>query len=154
MLDPKKFWRKILTCKTKENVMISLIDYNSYLKSIYESRNVLNKISKFSTKDDVFLIEDIKFGVKQLANGESKDIEDYQTKILKIGGPILIPHIHKLFNLAVKKGFPKPWTQSLIVPIFKSGDKNNPSNYRTIKVSPILSKLYREVFWKRREAYG
>jgi hypothetical protein len=29
--------------------------------------------------------------------------------------------------------------QSLIVPIFKSGDTNNPSNYRTIIISPILA---------------
>jgi hypothetical protein len=59
----------------------------------------------------------------------------------KIGGPILIPYIHKLFNLVVKKGFPKPWAQILIVPIFKNGDRNIPSNYMTIMISPILAKL-------------
>jgi hypothetical protein len=46
--------------------------------------------------------------VKQLANGKAKDIECYQAEIFKIGGPILIPHILKLFNLAFKQGFPKP----------------------------------------------
>ena len=99
-------------------------------------------------------MDDIEFRVKQLANGKDKDIEGYQVELFKMRGSILIHHIHKLFNLAVKQGFPKPWTQSLIVPIFKNADRNNPSNYRTIMVSPILSKLYREVFWKRREAYG
>jgi hypothetical protein len=73
---------------------------------------------------------------------KAKDIKGYQVEILKIGGPILIPHIHKLFNLAVKHGFPKPSTQSRIVPIFKSGDKINPSNYKTIMISPFLSKVY------------
>ena len=43
---------------------------------------------------------------------------------------------------AVKQGFPKPWTQSLVIPIFKSGDTNNPSNYQTIMLSPLLAKLY------------
>jgi hypothetical protein len=61
----------------------------------------------------------------------------------------LIPQIHKLFNLAVNQGFPKPWTQSLIVPIFKSGDKINPSNYTTIMISPILSKLYGSILEKK-----
>jgi hypothetical protein len=28
------------------------------------------------------------------------------------------------------------------VPIFKNGDKNNPSNHRTIMISPLLVKLY------------
>jgi hypothetical protein len=129
--------------------MITMTDWNSYLKNIYESRNVLDKIPKFSTKDDVFSIEDIKFGVKRLANRKYKDIKGYQDEILKIGGHILIPYIHKLFNLAVKQGFPKPWTQTLIVPIFKSGDKNISSNYSTIMISPILSKLYGSILEKK-----
>ena len=62
--------------------------------------------------------------------------------MLKIGGPILIPHIHKLFNIEVKQGFPTPWNQSLIILIFKSGDKNDLSNYRTIVISSLLGKLY------------
>jgi hypothetical protein len=71
-----------------------------------------------------------------------KNIDGYHAEILKIGGNILILHTHKLFNLVVKHNIPKPWTQSLIVPIFKSGDKINTSNYRTIMISLILSKLY------------
>ena len=69
-------------------------------------------------------------------------IEGYQAEILKIGGPVLIPHIHKLFNQAIKQGFPKPWTQSLIIPIFKIGDTNNPSNYHKININPLFAKLY------------
>ena len=74
------------------------------------------------TKEEVFSLDDIEFEVKQLTNGKAKDIEGYQPKIFKIGEPICIPHMHKLFNLEVKKGFPKPWMKSLIVPIFKNGD--------------------------------
>ena len=94
------------------------------------------------TKEEVFSLDDIEFEVKRLTNGKAKDIEGYQAETFKIGGPILIPHIHKIFNLAVKKGFPKPWMQSLIVPIFKNGEKNIPSNDRTIMINPILAKLY------------
>jgi hypothetical protein len=82
---------------------------------VYESPNVMDNMPNNSTKDEVFSIKDIKFGVKRLSKGKAKDIEGYQGEILKIGGPILIPHIHKLFNLAIQQGFPKPWIQSLIV---------------------------------------
>jgi hypothetical protein len=99
----------------------------------------------------LFSIQDIEFRVKRLENKKSKDIKGYQDEILKNGGPILIPHIRKLFNLTVNQGFPKPWTQRLTVPIFKSDDKINPPNYRTIMINyPI----YMELFWKRRQAYG
>jgi hypothetical protein len=40
----------------------------------------------------------MEFGVKQLAKAKAKDIDDYQTKNLKIIQPILIPHVHTLFN--------------------------------------------------------
>ena len=69
--------------------------------------------------------------------------------ILKIGGFVLIPHIHKLSNLAVKQGFPTPWTQSLIISIFKSGDKNDSSNYRIIMISPLLATLYGIILEKK-----
>ena len=99
---PKKFWRQILTRKTKDNNKISLHHQNYYLKNIYESPNGIYNFETFLTTEEVFSLEDIYFGVKRLANGKAKDIEGYQAEILKIGGPILIPHIHKLFNQVVK----------------------------------------------------
>ena len=51
--------------------------------------------------------------------------------------------------MAFKKGFPTPWTQSLIIPIFKSGDKNDPSNYRSIMIIPLLAKLYSIILEKK-----
>jgi len=70
-------------------------------------------------------------------------------EIIKIGGPLLIPHIHKLFNQAVKEGFPKLWTESLIIPIFKNEDTNNPSNYETTMISPLVDKLYGNILEKK-----
>jgi hypothetical protein len=78
------------------------MDRNSYLKSIYEFPNAMDTISIVPIKEEVFSLDDIEFGVKRLANGKAKDIEGYQAEIFKIRGPILIPRIHKLFNLAVK----------------------------------------------------
>jgi hypothetical protein len=54
-------------------------------------------------EDEFFSLDDIVFRVKRLANGKAKYIEGYQAGTFKIGGPILIPHIHELFNLAFKQ---------------------------------------------------
>ena len=59
-----------------------------------------------------------------------------------MGRSVLISHLHTLLNLVIKHGFPKLWTQSLIVPIFKNGDKSVPSNYKIIMINHILAKLY------------
>ena len=45
---PKKLWRQILTRKTKDNNRISLHDWNSYLKKIYESPNVIDNFEPYS----------------------------------------------------------------------------------------------------------
>jgi hypothetical protein len=39
-----------------------------------------------------------------------------------------------------------------VAPIFKSGDKNNPFNHRTIMINPLLAKLY-GIIWEKRLAY-
>jgi hypothetical protein len=148
-LDPKKFWSQILKHNIKENNRIPLRDWNSYLTSLYDFPNAMDTIPIVPTKEEVFSLDDIEFEVKWLANGKAKDIEGYQDEIFKIGRPILIPHMHKLFNLAVKQGFPKPWMQSLIVSILKNGDRNIPSNYRTIMISPISAKLYGIILEKK-----
>jgi hypothetical protein len=83
-------------------------DKNSYLKNIYKSPNAMDTIPNLPKKEGTFSMEGIESRVKRLANGKSKDIEGYQDQILKLRGPILIPHIPKLLNLAIKQGFFRP----------------------------------------------
>lgn len=59
-----------------------------------------------------------------------------------MGRSMPIPNIHKILNLVVNHGFYQLWMQSLIMPIFKNGDKRIPSNYMTIMISQILAKTY------------
>ncbi|KAI4889447.1 hypothetical protein NFI96_002246 [Prochilodus magdalenae] len=50
--------------------------------------------------------------------------------------------ILKLFNMILSVGyFPDIWSKGLITPIFKSGDKFDPNNYRGICVNSNLGKL-------------
>ena len=107
-LDPNNLWSQIINRNTKENNRIPLTDWNSYLKILYKFPNSMDTIPIIPTKEEVLSLDDIEFGVKRLANGKAKDIEGYQDEIFKIGGPILIPHVHKLLNLLIKQGFPKP----------------------------------------------
>ena len=81
---PNKLWRQILTRKTKDNNRITLHDWNSYLKKIYESSNVIDNFETLLTTVEFFSLEDIDFGVKRLKNGKAKDIEGYKVEILKL----------------------------------------------------------------------
>ena len=46
-------------------------------------------------------------------------------------------------------GFPKPWMQSLIVPILKNGDKSNSSNTSTVLITPFITNLYRTILKRK-----
>ena len=62
----------------------------------------------------------------------------------------LLPVHHKLFNTVLNLGtVPKNWCNSLITPIFKSGVRNDPSNYRGICVSSCLGKLFFSILNQR-----
>ena len=63
-------------------------------------------------------------------------------KMLKATAPSIVPSVTKIFNLSLTTGrFPAAWKFARIVPIPKTGDLTNPSNYRPISILPILSKL-------------
>ena len=56
----------------------------------------------------------------------------------------------KLFNSLFKKGiFPENWTESIIMPLYKKGDVNNPNNYRGISLSDVSSKVYSTIINSR-----
>ena len=72
---PKKFWRQILTRKTKDNDRISLHDQISYFKKLYESPNVIDNFETLLTTEEVYSLEDMDFWANCLANGKTKYIE-------------------------------------------------------------------------------
>ena len=93
---------------------------------------------------------EILIAVKQLKNGASAGPDLLLNEFLKKGTNILTNYIHRLFNKIFELGyFPDKWSEGFIVPIFKKGDKNEPSNYRGITLLSTLGKLFTRVLNNR-----
>ena len=45
--------------------------------------------------------------------------------------------------------FPKEWSKSIIVPLYKKGDVNKPDNYRGVALTSVVSKVYTHILNKR-----
>ena len=59
-----------------------------------------------------------------------------------MGVSILTPSLAHIINQSVKLGiFPDKWKEAKVLPLHKSGDDDNPSNYRPISILPVLSKI-------------
>ncbi|CAH2041149.1 unnamed protein product, partial [Iphiclides podalirius] len=62
--------------------------------------------------------------------------------VLKTCAPELAPVLTRLFRLSYTLGvFPKTWKAALVHPIPKKGNSSDPSNYRPIAITSLLSKI-------------
>ena len=62
--------------------------------------------------------------------------------LLKLAAPIMAPQLAALFNLSIKQGkIPEKWQSATVTPIYKSGDRNVPENYRPISITSCVLKL-------------
>ena len=71
-------------------------------------------------------------------------------EMLKHANEVVTDFLVKLFNKIFDGGmFPREWSKSIVVPIHKKGDVNQPDNYRGITLTSVISKVYTPVLNKR-----
>ena len=71
-------------------------------------------------------------------------------ELLKYSGEPIVTFLVKFYNKLFDHGiFPEQWTESVIFPLFKKGDVNNPNNYRGISLSNVSSKVYSSIINSR-----
>ena len=80
---------------------------------------------------------------KNIKNKKAAHTDKINNEMLKHSVDILANGFIKLFNTIMNtRHFPNSWCEGLISPIFKSGNQQDPNNYRGICVSSSLGKLF------------
>ena len=80
--------------------------------------------------------------VKSLKNKKACGYDLISNRILKETRKTIVPFITSLFNKCLSSGiFPESFKIAQVVPLFKGGDKENPTSYRPISLLPALGKL-------------
>ena len=93
----------------------------------------------------VLEIEDIIKSLNHVGGGMDK----IATKILLATYKNCIHHLTYFFNLCLSTStFPDCLKVALVVPIYKSGDKNKFTNYRPISLLPLFSKVLEKILYK------
>ena len=90
---------------------------------------------------EYFDLEIVTKSLKNLANGKAPNILQLNSKMLQWTGPLAKQWIHALLNKAMVQGIPTDWQQNWVKTLFKKGDINQPTNYRTIMIGSCMSKL-------------
>jgi hypothetical protein len=89
---------------------------------------------------------EVEIAVGKLKRYKSPGIDQILAELIQAGENTLRSEIHKLINcIWNKEELPEQWRESIIVPIYKKGDKIDCSNYRGILLSTsykILSNIH------------
>eukprot|EP00249_Psilotum_nudum_P014414 c24809_g1_i1 orf=143-907(+) len=77
-----------------------------------------------------------------MVNGKAADTIHLVTELISWTKEHTQEHIAAVLNQALKHGLPVEWQENWIKPIYKGGDRNQLTNYRTIMICSTLAKLY------------
>ena len=170
--NPKQYWQLVKSLKDLENQSssngspITPEEWIKHFKELLCTNNNRNKseletlIKEMSSKptfnnlDYRITKQEIKSAIAGLKNGKACGLDTISAEMVKTSLPILLDVYVKLFNTIFSNGlYPKCWRDSYIVPLFKSGSRSDPSNYRGISINSILGKVFSIVLKNRLEQF-
>eukprot|EP00745_Piridium_sociabile_P033008 TRINITY_DN5647_c0_g1_i9.p1 TRINITY_DN5647_c0_g1~~TRINITY_DN5647_c0_g1_i9.p1 ORF type:complete len:921 (+),score=13.12 TRINITY_DN5647_c0_g1_i9:226-2988(+) len=106
------------------------------LKNYCDSRNITSDLDIPS-----MTVYDVYYYLTHLKQTGTRGLDDLDGKILKLSAPVITDSLTYLYNLCIDKCyFPNIFKRAKIIPLFKSGEKTCPSNYRPISIMSVLSK--------------
>ena len=133
----KKVKQNASTCFTHfRQVEALIIDFHSFLGPQIDERFIFSTV----THDTLLKI------VTKLKLKNSAGPDNISTKVLKLILPTISLPLCHLFNLSLQTGFvPHQLKTAKVVPVFKSGDKHNFTNYRPISLLSSFAKLLEKI---------
>ena len=85
---------------------------------------------------------EVGMAIKKFKSYKSPDINHILAELIKAGGSKICSEIHKLINsIWNKEELPEQWKESVIVPVYKNGDKTDCSNYRGLSLLTATYKI-------------
>jgi len=97
---------------------------------------------------------DIELATERLKSHKSPGIDQIPVELIKAGGRTIHYKIHILIiSIWNKEELPEEWKESIIVPIYKKGNKTDCSNYRGISLLPTTYKILSNILLSRLTQY-
>ena len=133
------------------------LNYNKLNAPNFDIKKDLKRLEEeqiFSELDFKITDKEIIEGIFSLKNKKSSGMDMILNEILKSSQSFLLNSFNKTFNFVLStSSFPSSWANGFIVPIYKSGPKDDPTNYRGITIGSALGKLFAKILNTRLENF-
>ncbi|XP_013384075.1 uncharacterized protein LOC106154306 [Lingula anatina] len=161
--NPKEFWEVFKNLKEKET-RHNLISPDIWLKHFHQlcgiapnENNIIDAPLKEMERqegipilDSAITCHEVKNALKKLKSGKAAGEDAIKNEMLKVGTQYLAIVITKIFNLILNTTeIPDTWNLGIIIPIHKSGEHMNPSNYRGLCITSCLGKLFNSILFAK-----
>ena len=134
---------KLLYSENERKEDQELFQYND------TDRNITNTIF-----DSPFTSEEIVEGNTLLKTKKPSGHDYISNEMIKASLPSSLSFFVTLFNKILQTQiYPEEWSRGIITPVPKSGEVENPDNYRGIKINRCLSKLINLLLHKRVQCF-
>ena len=134
------------------NEFFSSIGKNLASKIPKANRDVLSFIEhqENSMTYNSLTYEELDKAFKSLQANKSPGIDEIDINVVQETYEIIKPFLLHVFDLSLKQGiFPNDMKIAKVTPIFKTGEKDDPGNYRPISVLPCFSKILEKIMYNR-----
>lgn len=85
----------------------------------------------------------VKTIIDKLGINKSTGLDNISPRVLKHCGDTIVPVITSIVNNSIASGvFPDELKLAKVIPLFKSGPREDPCNYRPISILPTISKIF------------
>ena len=162
--DPNSFWN-IIRPKSKTTTnppKISPEQWKQYFEKLFSSdkSNSYNVTSPASPINDnqnpchsqepEITLPEIEAAISNLKLCKSSGLDFITNEVIKSLPKSWINYLRMIFNKILQTGkYPYKWASSVIQPIYKSGNRNLPSNYRGISLITCIGKLFTRIINER-----
>ena len=92
--------------------------------------------------------------LRRMGTSRACGVDGVTVQMLRMTFPVIGPHLLNVLNCSLTTGeVPKKWKIAVIQPVYKSGDRSEPGNYRPISILSVIGKLCERLVCTQLEKY-